>query len=105
MSLKVPLNTLLRSHNVNVEQKECIQVRASGVWGYSEEISHWRKVNMVGLMRLEPDWERRRGHMGLIMAQLSDSEAVFIDLAQAQILQTLETLSMLMKPMLQIALR
>lgn len=41
--------------------------------------------------------------MGLIMAQLSDSEAVFIDLAQARILQTLETLSMLMKPTLQIA--
>lgn len=31
------------------------------------------------------------------MAQLPDSEAVFIDLAQARILQTLETPSMLMK--------
>lgn len=55
MSIKVPLNPLLFSRNVNVEQKECIQVRASGVWGYSAEISHWRKVNMVGVMRLEPD--------------------------------------------------
>lgn len=41
--------------------------------------------------------------MGLIMAQLSDSEAVFIDLARARILQTLETPSMLMKPLLEIA--
>lgn len=41
--------------------------------------------------------------MGLIMAQLSDSEAVFIDLAQSRILQTLETPSMLMKPSLEIA--
>lgn len=103
MSIKVPLNPLLRSHNVNVEQKDCIQVRASGVWGYSAEISHWRKVNMVVVMRLEPDWECRRGHMGLIMAQLYDSEAVFIDLTQARILQTLETPSMLMKPTLEIA--
>lgn len=55
MSIKVPLNPLLRSHNVNAEQKECIQVRSSEVWGYSAEISHWRKVNMVGVMRLEPD--------------------------------------------------
>lgn len=31
------------------------------------------------------------------MAQLPDREAVFIDLAQARILQTLETPSMLMK--------
>lgn len=29
--------------------------------------------------------------MGLIMAQLPDSEAVFIDLALARILRTLET--------------
>lgn len=43
------------------------------------------------------------GHMGLIMAQLPDSKAVFIDLARASILQTLETLSMLMKPSLEIA--
>lgn len=43
--------------------------------------------------------------MGLIMAQLPDSEAVFIDLALARILQTLETLSMLMKPSLEIAPR
>lgn len=55
VSIKVPLNPLPRSRNVNVEQKECIQVHASGVWGYSAEISHWRKVNMVGVMRLEPD--------------------------------------------------
>lgn len=40
--------------------------------------------------------------MGLIMAQLSDSESVFIDPAQARILQTLEPLSILMKPMLEI---
>lgn len=86
-----------------LQQKECIQVRASGVWGYSAEISHWRKVNMVGVMRLETNWERRRGHMGLIMAQLPDSEAVFIDLAWARILQTLETPSMLVKPSLEIA--
>lgn len=99
MSIKVPLC----SHNVNVEQNECIQVRTSGVWGYSVEISHWRKVNMVGVMWLEPDWERRRGHMGLIMAQLSDSESVFIDLAWVRILQTLELWSILMKPMLEIA--
>lgn len=44
---------------------------------------------MVGVMRLEPDRERRRGHMGLIMAQLSDSETVFIDPAQAGILWNL----------------
>ena len=37
--------------------------------------------------------------MGLIMAQLSDSEAVFIDPARARILQTLETPAMLMKPL------
>lgn len=91
MSIKVSLSPHLRPHNVNGEQKECIQVRFSEVWGYSAEISHWRKVNMAGVMRLEPDWERRRGHMGLIMAQLSDSKAVFIDLARARILQTLET--------------
>lgn len=41
--------------------------------------------------------------MGLIMAQLSDSEAVFIDQARAGILETLETPSMLMKPTLEIA--
>ena len=105
MSIKVPLNPLLCSHNVNAEQKECVQVRSSEVWGYSAEISHWRKVNMVGVMRLEPDWERRKGHMGLIMAQLPDSEAVFIDLARARILQTSEILSRLMKPMLEIAPR
>lgn len=43
--------------------------------------------------------------MGLIMAQLSDSEAVFIDWAQARILQTLEILSLLMKLVLEIAPR
>lgn len=42
--------------------------------------------------------------MGLIMAKLSDSTAVFIDLAWARILETLETMSMLMKPSLEIAL-
>lgn len=103
MSIKVPLNPLFCSHNVNVEHKECIQIRSSEVWGYSAKISHWRKVNMVRVMRLEPDWDRRRGHMGLIMAQLSDSEAVFIDQARARILETLETPSMLMKPTLEIA--
>lgn len=41
--------------------------------------------------------------MGLIMAQLSDSESVFIDPARARILQTLETPSLLMKLMLEIA--
>lgn len=41
--------------------------------------------------------------MGLIMDQSSDSEAVFIDLARARILQTLETLSVLMKTTLEIA--
>lgn len=105
MSIKVPLNPLSCSHNVNAAQKECIQVRSSEVWGYSAEISHWRKVNMVGVMQLELDWERRKGHMGLIMAQLPDSEAVFIDLARARILQTLETLSKIMKPTLEIAPR
>lgn len=103
VSIKVPLNPpFLRSHNVNAEQRESVQDPASRVWGYSEEISHWRKVNMVGVMRLEPDRERRRGHMGLIIARLSDSTAVFIDLAQSRIL---EVRSMLMKPTLEIAPR
>lgn len=35
--------------------------------------------------------------MGPIMAQLSDSKAVFIDQARARILQSLESLSLLMK--------
>lgn len=43
--------------------------------------------------------------MGLIMAQLSDSESVFIDQVRARILQTLETQSMLMKPTLEIRSR
>lgn len=35
--------------------------------------------------------------MGLILAQLSDSKAIFIDQAWARILQSLEILSLLMK--------
>lgn len=39
----------------------CVSVKAEGerprprpeVWGYRPEISHWRKVNMAGVMRLE----------------------------------------------------
>lgn len=95
--IKVPLEPLLFSHGVSVEAEGEHPGPRPGVWGYSAEISHWQKVNMVGVMRLEPNWECRRGHTGLIMAQLPDSKAVFIDLAQARILQTLETESMLMK--------
>lgn len=52
--IKVPLKEpFLSSH--------CVSVKAEGehprprpeVWGYRPEISHWRKVNMVGVMRLE----------------------------------------------------
>lgn len=54
-SINDPLSPPLLSQHANVEQKECIQVRALGVWSYSAEISHWRKVNMVGVMRLALD--------------------------------------------------
>lgn len=102
-SIKVTLNPLLLSHDVSVTAERVHSRPCLEVWSYSAEISHWRKVNMLRVMQLDPNWECRKGHMGLITAQLSDSKAVFIDLAQARILQTLESPSMLMKPSLEIA--